>query len=176
MNEIRIKEDYAEVIIKSPKYGIFTVLISIEDVERVSGYSWSIHPQNGKCKEKMFYYPSSYNCLPYRLLHRYIMDAPKGLYVDHINHNTLDNRRENLRICTPSENKFNSEQYLTNSSGEKGVFFDYFIPTPKWKAFIKYKYKMIHIGYYDTFEEAVIARKDKEKELFGDYACVTNEA
>ena len=64
-------------------------------------------PVNGKEKDKR--------------MHRIIMCVPKGMFVDHINHNTLDNRRENLRICTQSQNSHNAVLSTRNSSGYKGV-------------------------------------------------------
>jgi len=54
-------------------------------------------------------------------MHRLLLDAKKGQRVDHINRNTLDNRRANLRITSPSINVINSGAYINNKSGYKGV-------------------------------------------------------
>ena len=54
-------------------------------------------------------------------VHRVVMDAPKGMDVDHINGNGLDNRKENLRICTRSQNSMNRKPRFDNPTGYKGV-------------------------------------------------------
>lgn len=163
-------DDHAELVITSNKYGEFRALISKEDIEKVSKYNWCVRPQTGNCKTKMYYYPVCAKCKPYVLLHRYLLEPQKGMCVDHINHNTLDNRRENLRICTPRENKMNSETYITNKSGKTGVYWDDSLFTPKWLASIKTESNRIHIGYYDNYEEAVKAREKAEKEIYGSFA------
>lgn len=68
-------------------------------------------------------------------LHRQLMCAPAGLQVDHINGDTLDNRRANLRVCTIAENHWNSRRRADNSSGYIGVSFKPSLN--KWMAMIK---------------------------------------
>lgn len=85
---------------------------------------------------------------------------PDGYYVDHINHNTVDCRKENLRLCTPSQNAMNSKISANNKSGCKGVRF--IKHNNKWIATIVVDHKTIKLGYFDTYEEAVVAR------LFGE--------
>lgn len=88
----------------------FDVLIDTEDVEKVV-----------KQIEKLYIsvdYHTNY-CLATKdrkpfYLHRFIMDTPKGLIVDHINHNGLDNRKSNLRNCTYKENRQNTIRGNTN--------------------------------------------------------------
>ena len=84
-------------------------------------------------------------------MHRLLTDAPKGTVVDHINHDKLDNRDENLRICTIAEN-------VRNRSKQTGVRFRK--DRNKWQAYITHNYKYIHIGYYDTQEEAISKRNE----------------
>lgn len=104
--------------------------------------------------------------------HRLIMEKHLGRYllkneeVDHINKNKLDNRIENLRLCTPTENNMNRGISKNNTSGYKGVR----QIGEKWEARIGYKYRLISIGRYRTSEEAAIAYDRKAKELFGDFA------
>lgn len=77
-------------------------------------------------------------------LHRFIMEASPGQFIDHINGNKLDNRRENLRFCTIQENGFNRGKPKNNTTGFKGVFY-----TPKgFRAIVKYKSKGIYIQCY----------------------------
>jgi len=101
-----------------------------------------------------------------RIMHRMIVNAPDGMLVDHINGDTLDNRKENLRICTPSENIRNSKRRSTNTSGFKGVNFQ----CGKWMARIMIHQKRYNLGLFDTPEEAHKAYCDKAKELHGEYA------
>lgn len=86
------------------------------------------------------------------MMHRYIMSAPAKMYIDHINHDTLDNRKCNLRICTASQNAMNRNKQSTNTSGYKGVCWSK--SAKKWLARIDINKKSIHLGYFKEKEEA----------------------
>lgn len=101
-------------------------------------------------------------------MHRVIMKTPKGFYTDHINRNGLDNRKENLRICTLGENVKNTRKYSNNTSGYKGVSWSKF--ANKWRAQIKKDNKKIHLGYFDDKHEANVAYCKAAKELHGEFA------
>ena len=90
------------------------------------------------------------------LMHRVITQAPKGVQVDHINHDRLDNRRANLRLVTHSENQRNRSVRKDSSSGFIGVYF--VARLNKWRAQI-YVNRTLNLGYFSTLEEAVAARK-----------------
>jgi hypothetical protein len=81
------------------------------------------------------------------LLHREIMCPPEGMDVDHINHNTLDNRRCNLRIVTRQQNAQNNRS--------TGAY--YFKPRKKWMAYAKLSGKMIYLGYFSERDAAIAA-------------------
>lgn len=87
-------------------------------------------------------------------LHRLILDAKPRQYVDHINGNTLDNRLENLRICSNRENLNNRGKNKNNTSGYKGVHFVKRCKTKPWCAQIMHKGQSIHLGYYSSDLEA----------------------
>lgn len=91
-------------------------------------------------------------------LHRYLTGAPKGMVVDHINGNKLDNRLSNLRVCTQQQNSFNREA--------KGVF----KIGSRYQARIMVDGKFLHIGMYDTEEEAQQARIKKHIEVAGKFS------
>ncbi len=83
--------------------------------------------------------------------------------VDHINGNGLDNRWCNLRVVTASENSRNMRRPVNNTSGAIGVHWR--SDCQKWRAFIKSGGKQIRVGLFVTFDEAVKARKDAERQL-----------
>lgn len=89
-------------------------------------------------------------------------------YGDHINLNSLDNTRSNLRVVNNSLNQHNRHRYSNNTSGYKGVSFRKDIS--KWRARIAFNDKAITIGVYATAEEAYKAYCDKAIELLGDKA------
>jgi len=97
-------------------------------------------------------------------MHRIIAGANhKDEIVDHINGNTLDNRRSNLRICSNAENGRNRGKNSNNSSGFKGVF----LKRDKWAAQIKHNGKSIHLGTFKTPEEAHLAYQRAANKLHG---------
>jgi hypothetical protein len=101
-------------------------------------------------------------------MHRIIVQCPDNMVVDHINHNGLDNRKSNLRICTSSQNSSNSRIRTDGLSKYKGVSLSK--KNNKWQAKIGYKNTIIWLKYHDTEEEAGVAYNKKAKELFGEFA------
>lgn len=105
----------------------------------------------------------------HRLIYKhFIGPVPKGNVIDHINRNRLDNRIENLRLATASQNRMNSTKKRNSKNKYKGVAQDK--GSRKWKAYIGYNKKQIHIGMFETEEEAYQAYLIKAKELFGEFA------
>ena len=102
------------------------------------------------------------------LLHRIITNALDGQIVDHINHNTLDNRKNNLRIGTQENNMMNAKLKSNNTSGNTGVWLDN--RTEKWVAEIKVNKKKINLGHFTNKSDAISARKKAEEEYFGDWS------
>jgi hypothetical protein len=103
-------------------------------------------------------------------MHRQIMDPPFGKQVDHINRNTLDNRRENLRLASQTENTWNMGKQKRNTTGFKGVWFDKALG--KYRAGLSNGNKTIHIGCFESAFDAAKAYDKKALELRGDFACV----
>lgn len=96
-------------------------------------------------------------------LHRLILNAPSGMIVDHINGNPLDNRKENLRICTQRENMQNMHKH--RSGRLVGCCFNK--RNKKWLSRIEVGGKRKYLGYYSTELEAHEAYKEALKELAG---------
>ena len=156
-NEIILESDMAKIVLYN-KNGdkIAEALIDIEDIGKISSDKWCIDKNNYVKNSKQEY------------LHRVILGAPKDMCVDHINGNTLDNRKNNLRICTNRENTSNRTKLGTNNtSGILGVRFDN--RRNKWYADIQYKGKYIFLGYFNIKEDAIKARIDAEKLYFKEF-------
>lgn len=88
--------------------------------------------------------------------------------IDHINRLKADNRPENLRKATPSQNQCNRGPQKNCASGVPGVF--WYARKGKWMAHIKRDNKRRHLGYFETKEAAVAARKAAEPVIFGEFA------
>ena len=102
------------------------------------------------------------------MMHSIVNGTPKGYETDHINHATLDNRCENLRTATVSENQRNRGKQTGNASGFKGVDFDK--QHSKWRAKIALHSKDKHIGYFNSPEDAARAYDKVAIELHGEFA------
>jgi hypothetical protein len=102
-----------------------------------------------------------------KVLYRMLANCPSNMEIDHINLNTLDNRRCNLRACTHQQNQINQPLQKNNTSGVSGV--SYYPPRKKYRARIKVSQHDIHLGYYSSFEEAVQARNVGMELMFGEY-------
>jgi hypothetical protein len=100
-------------------------------------------------------------------LHRMILKAPKGKVVDHINHNKLDNRRTNIRICTPQENARHCKKTTPTKSGLKGVYDN---RHGKWAAAIRVDDKLLHLGTFSTKEDAARTYDAAARKYFGEFA------
>jgi len=186
-----------ELIIESRKYGKFTVLIDAEDWEKISQHKWHMRRnknQNGWCDQ---YYVRTMIPMPegkwytyknkdgsdYKhkqqgsvQLHRFLMDPPSDMVVDHINGDTLDNRRSNLRICTRIENFRNRKRSKNNTSGYKGVHYAQKTKdminelTKPWIARLSLVGKRLYLGNYSTPEEAGRAYDEAAKKHYGEFA------
>lgn len=107
MNNIVIKDSYAEIIIESKTYGKIVSKIDIEDIPLINTRKWCVSVFKGGLK----YITSSSRKYGNVRLNRFLVKCDKDLQVDHINRDTLDNRKSNLRIVSPSVNLKNRNGY-----------------------------------------------------------------
>jgi len=172
------------LLIESPKYGKFEVLYDAEDEDKISKYAWFIKyvKISGKCYVQAsiphpsgdwYYYPSGQRQRRQRRrtilpLHQLIMETPKGMQTDHINGNPLDNRKENLRICTNAENQRNRGPQKNNTSGFKGVHWN--TRRNMWQSYIAHNKKQTALGYFKDKEKAARAYDRKAIVLHGEFA------
>lgn len=144
-----------KIPVVSPKYGRYEVIIDDEDFKKVKNLHFYLH------KAGQFLYVR-FGIKNKQYLHRFITNAPKDKVVDHINRNTLDNRKINLRVCTIQENLRNQKR-PNSKTGYTGVAIAY---KGKYSAQIKINYKKIHLGIFNTIEEALKARRLAEKQYY----------
>ena len=146
-------------------------LIDDEDYDLVSQYKWCAqwnpHTKSYYAKTNIRKVDGTWTMLH---MHRLIMNAKKGEQVDHINHNTIDNRKENLRLCTNSQNQHNQGKRVNNTSGCKGI--TWHKRDKRWQAQIKLNGKNIHLGLFLTPEEAYEAYCKAALERHGEFSKV----
>jgi hypothetical protein len=151
-------EGYGLIPLTQGKFAI----VDAEDYDWLNQYNWCA----GKNKGTFYAHRGSNGKTV--LMHREIMRAPKGVVCDHRNHNRLDNRKSNLRLCTPAQNQYNKRPKKGCASRYKGVAWRR--DSEKWRAQIGYNHKKIHLGNFDHEIEAAMAYDDKAVELFGEFA------
>lgn len=133
-------------------------LIDDEDYLRLSEHRWRVS-SNG-------YFITGERS---KRLHRMLMNAPKGVDVDHINNDRLDNRKTNLRICTRADNLHNKRKTdRPCSSIYKGV--SRVARNGKWLAEITINGDHINLGHYPTERQASIVYDLWALDAFGEYA------
>lgn len=140
-------------------------LVDDEDYEYLNQFKWLPNFTRG------YYYAYRLNKTENKkigiMMHRFIMNCPPDKVIDHINGNGLDNRKENLRICTHSQNMCNRRKHKSLSSIYLGVSWNN--SNSKWLARIK-NIKQIYLGCYNTEEEAALVYNQKAIEIHGEYA------
>lgn len=135
--------------------------IDIEDYEKIKDYTWYM--------TKLGYLISKKDNIGYKL-HNVVMNITPTMnkYIDHINHNTSDNRKINLRIVSASKNQMNKVMQKNNTSGVTGVMWH--SRDQIWEARIGVNKNDIYLGRFRDFNEAVNARKKAEEKYFGKYS------
>lgn len=101
-------------------------------------------------------------------MHRQIMSAPRGVEVDHVNHNSLDNRRDNLRLATRAQNSANVSRLAKNSSGFKGVHWNE--EKRAWCATITHNKKRVFLGLFKDKQDAAKAYDEAALVYHGAFA------
>lgn len=145
-----------------------TALVDYEDFDRVSQYKWYA------AKRGKSYYPARSSKEGFVYLHRFVLNAQEGHNVDHINGDTLDNRRENLRFATQQQNTYNRHR-TTAKSGVLGVLLDQNAAKNRrgskpWRAYLSVGRKRIHVGWFPTRDEAIEARRKASAALHGEFS------
>lgn len=165
-NRFVVLDSHAELHLPSGH----VALLSLDDIGTVSGFSWCLNalgrvwaftPGGAKARKRIY-------------LHRLILASScQGLFVDHKNHDPLDNRRENLRACTHAENARNSRTRRHSSTGLTGVTVQ---RNGEFRARICAGGKRIDLGSFSTPTEAALARDYAASNLHGEFACLNGVA
>lgn len=138
--------------------GKYVAIVDDEDYEWLNSYRWCYDGRYAQRRNKIEGHVR---------MHMLIMKPQKGMGVDHINGNPLDNRRLNLRVCSQGENSKNMSKHFDSVARFKGLSRT---PNGKWEVRICHDYKAIRIGLFIDEVEAAKAYDRKAKELFGEYA------
>jgi len=172
-NKIRqVDESTVAIVLTSDKYGTQECLIDAEDLNRVKAHRWTIKG----CGSNLYYVQASignsrsgFNSTI--TLHRLVLSFPNG-HIDHINGDCFDNRKQNLREVSSSENRRNSSKQVNTKCKFRGVYERKETPG-KFRAQIRFEGKMLNLG---TFKDEVMAAKvydEAAKKHYGEFA-VTN--
>jgi HNH endonuclease len=139
-------------------------IVDAEDYPALAQYKW--HAQLSK--NGSVCYACRNSGRKTLMMHREIMKPPKGMVVDHINHNGANNRRRNLRVCTQAQNTQNKRTWSTGKSRFRGVSRQ----GDKWQAAVRYQGQMYYAGVYDDEVAAAKARDRKALALAGEFAVL----
>jgi hypothetical protein len=150
--------DYYEMVIYNLKHNpIIKTKVDKRYINSILQYRWHF---NGR-------YVQTFN--PKIALHQFIIGKKEGYEIDHRNGDKLDNRKENLRHVTHTQNMRNRQKLSTrNTSGCTGV--SRFSRDARWRAEIKVEGKTKHLGLFESLNDAIKARKVAEKRYYGKFA------
>jgi hypothetical protein len=153
---------FRKIKLSQGKYAI----VDAEDYPKLAEDDWQYYENKSK------------NCYVVRMevrkiayMHRVIMNAPAGYFVDHRNHNGLDNRKSNLRLATPAENTHNKRKTKrATTSKYKGVSLRK--NENKWVSHIDYQGRRIHLGFFKDEAEAAKTYDKAAKKFHGEFASL----
>ena len=159
-NEIRIEGDVAEMDLYRKNEVKYTTVFDAEDIPKVRGTKWITLTSQARrlWGPYVFQQTGPRNSRVTRYLHRLLVDCPDDMWVDHIDGDTLNNRKANLRICTPQQNVWANR--TRKGRKRKGVTQDK--RTGRWVAQITRQ--------FDNFDDAEKQRQEWEEATHGDYA------
>lgn len=160
--EVLACQDHAEIPLHG-RNGAFYGYAKVDlcDLGRVSDVAWTLDPRGYVAGRPA-------GCAQSVTMHRWILFGEgKGGTVDHRNGDRMDNRRANLRECSPAENSRNTRLAKNNTSGFKGVSRT---AEGRWRARITVDRKEVRLGVFDSPQEAAAAYDEAAKQMHGEFA------
>lgn len=142
-------------------------IVDAEDFEWLSQWNWHAH---WSPSTRSFYAQRTQKKLGVTWMAREVLHCQSNERVDHIHHNTLDNRKKYLRRCTHAQNCANARTHAKSKSGFKGVNWNK--QHRAWRARITVKGVQIYLGKFNSKEEAARSYDAAAIEHFGDYAVL----
>lgn len=140
-------------------------IVDDSDFAWLNQFNWFSH------RDKLKWYAVRKHDNKQEPMHKTIMNTPTGMTVDHINGNSLDNRRSNLRLATQQEQCFNRKKRVDKcSSRYKGV--SYNKKCKLWGAYICKDKKQYHLGYFEDESDAALAYTVAAVKFFGSFASI----
>jgi hypothetical protein len=140
-------------------------IIDSEDLDRVLQFWWGI------------YWPEGYNdwhimrrSPNHIYLWRFLLEPPDNMEIDHINHDRLDNRKQNLRLATKSQNHMNRRKRNGTTSEYKGVYWSKHVK--KWRAYGSLNQIRTYLGYFNSELDAAKAYDAWALYTFKEYALL----
>jgi len=175
-NNYIVDKEIIRIQLKKKTGEEFECIFDKEDLDKINFVRWHLRLSS---KYNFWYahatqYLGTINGKPkYKSLQmsKVILDVPRGrkVFVDHKNHNTLDNRKENLRITDFPENMQNRKsKNSNNTSGYRNVSWDK--SYEQWKVQLQVNGKNTCLGYFDDVNKAGEFAKIKREELYGEFA------
>ena len=168
MNNYKFTEDYGI----GYTYNNIPFYFDIEDFDKIKQYQWYI-------KDNGYVFSSKTKTHDAIYLHRLILNYPKE-QIDHKNKDKTDNRKENLRLCTRSENNVNKNKFQNKSTNYIGVSViqkerfskrkNKVIEYCYYRAYIHIDNKFISLGTYTNLQDAIVARLKAEQKFYGNFA------
>ena len=149
-------------------------LVDEEDVEMLSGYRWRIqyrYHKGAKVRPAAVVSGTRDSTV---LMHRLVLKAPDGVFVDHVNGMALNNTKANLRLCSMPENMRNRRRAAHNKAGIKGIYLVADAPknSPRWRASITCNGVTHNLGTYKSKAAAAAAYRQAAPKFHGEFARV----
>lgn len=147
----------------------FLVLFDDQDLARIEGLSLRVHQQGSESSPLLYveFKRNGRTCG----IHRFLMGSPAGMVVDHRNGDGLDNRRENLRVCTHAQNMQNRRMHSNNTTGVKGVYFDKNRQT--FRVAVRAFGRKVSVGSFSDLASAAEAYRAAAERLHGPFSRAT---
>lgn len=177
-NKYVIVDDYAVIYLDRKDGSTIEAIVDASDIPMLKELNECWHARWSHYRSNYYVYATHY----FRVnnedkkrqrnitLHRTLLGLEdEKLHIDHINHNTLDNRRSNLRVLPCDLNsRYRKSKNRNNKSGYRNVFFN--STTEKWDVVICKHYKQMRIGSFDDVHEAGRIAEQTRQKMFGEFA------